>query len=71
VGPGSYNYNLLSGGCENSGSPPLRPNWLWCINCRGLYHANSGTNAGVCPINFTSKHEAAQSYRCQMFVLSE
>lgn len=64
---GSDTYLLPYNGAEggwSSGTPPLQAGWLWCKNCQGLFHANSGTSAGLCPALKTSgAHDGSGSYR--------
>jgi hypothetical protein len=64
---GSYPYFLPYSGSEGGwtdGSPPLQAGWLWCSNCQGLFHSNSGTSAGLCPkLQTRGPHIGAGSYQ--------
>ncbi len=64
VGPGSYDYSLLVAPWNGN----LQPNWLWCSVCQGLFHANSGVNAGLCPVNATSQHQGGKSWPYLLFI---
>lgn len=63
----SDTYILPHAGSEggwSDGSPPLQAGWLWCKNCQGLFHANSGTSAGLCPELLTpGPHDGSSSTR--------
>jgi hypothetical protein len=61
-----WNYQLLWGPGWSKAS--LQAGWLFCSACKGLFHPNSGTQAGVCPINFSSPHKGAGSYNYTLFV---
>lgn len=64
---GSNTYLLPYSGAEGGWSladPPLQAGWLWCRNCQGLFHANSGTSAGLCPaLKTPGAHNGSGSYQ--------
>jgi hypothetical protein len=68
--PSSYNYNILyDNSVWQNGSPPLQQGWLWCKNCQGMFHANSGTAAGLCPaLRTPGTHQGEGSYQYQLFI---
>jgi len=63
---GSVNYQLLWG--PNWSEATLQAGWYFCSACKGLFHPNSGTQGGVCPIDFSSKHKGAGSFNYVLFV---
>jgi hypothetical protein len=64
---GSDPYLLPYSGPEGGWSladPSLQAGWLWCQNCHGLFHANSGTSAGLCPeLKVKGPHNGSASYQ--------
>jgi hypothetical protein len=64
---GSDIYLLPYSGAEGGwsiGNPPLQSGWLWCKNCQGLFHASSGTSAGLCPALIApGQHNGSDSYQ--------
>jgi hypothetical protein len=53
-----------SDGGWSQGAPSLQAGWLWCKNCQGLFHSNSGTSAGLCPeLKVKGPHNGSGSYQ--------